>query len=84
MNLMNDFKEEKTCIYKNETYSVRDNGAVCRQSRSGKKKRILDAVDAFMILLKLHELRDPARPCPASPLIYCGGNLFRRQLEYQS
>ena len=42
MNLIDDFKEEKTCFYKGEQYSVRDNGAVCRLSRCNAKKRILD------------------------------------------
>lgn len=31
--------EEKECVYKEERYSVRDNGAVLRHSREGKRKR---------------------------------------------
>lgn len=38
-NLLNDYKEIKDCIYKGETYSVRDNGAVLRHSRIGKRVR---------------------------------------------
>ena len=36
---IDDFNEEKTCTYKNETYSVRDNGAVLRHSDNSKRKR---------------------------------------------
>lgn len=36
------FTEEKKCAYKNETYSVRDNGAVMRHARKGKSKRVND------------------------------------------
>jgi alkylated DNA nucleotide flippase Atl1 len=36
---VNDFGEEKVCVYKNETYSVRDNGAVFRHQREGKRTR---------------------------------------------
>ncbi|MCH5291985.1 MAG: HNH endonuclease [Treponema sp.] len=39
---INDFTQEKTCIYKNETYSVRDNGAVMRHSREIGQKRSID------------------------------------------
>lgn len=33
MNLIDDYKLERTCSYKGETYRVRDNGAVYRQPR---------------------------------------------------
>ncbi len=36
---VNDFNQEKECIYKGERYSVRDNGAVFRHQRNGKRKR---------------------------------------------
>ena len=39
VDLLNDFKETKTCTYKGERYSVRDNGAVFRHAREGKEKR---------------------------------------------
>lgn len=39
---INDFKEEKSCIYKGEEYLVRDNGAVLRKSRPGQRHRKLD------------------------------------------
>lgn len=39
---IDDFNEEKTCIYKNETYSVRDNGAVLRHSGNSERKRKID------------------------------------------
>lgn len=46
-NLIEDFKIEKECIYKGETYSVRDNGSVMRHPRDGKRKRQLDGVWTF-------------------------------------
>ena len=36
---LNDFKQEKECIYKDEQYSVRDNGAVLRHSHESKRLR---------------------------------------------
>lgn len=36
---LNDFKRETECVYKNEHYSVRDNGAVLRHTREGKRLR---------------------------------------------
>lgn len=39
---INDFNTEKSCSYKGEKYLVRDNGAVLRKQRVGKKKRKLD------------------------------------------
>jgi len=46
-DLLNNFTKEVTCLYKNETYSVRDNGSVMRHSREGKRKRQLDEVWTF-------------------------------------
>ena len=40
--LIDIFDEEKTCEYRGEVYSVRDNGAVFRHPRDGKKIRRLD------------------------------------------
>ena len=39
---VNDYREEKSCICKDEEYLVRDNGAVLRKSRPNKKARKLD------------------------------------------
>jgi hypothetical protein len=36
---MTDFKREVDCVYKDEIYSVRDNGAVLRHARKGKPLR---------------------------------------------
>lgn len=47
VDLLNDFKETKTCTYKGERYSVRDNGAVFRHAREGKRKRKYDDVWTF-------------------------------------
>ena len=48
MITVNDFfEQEKECVYKDETYSVRDNGAVMRHAREGKIKRKLDEVWTF-------------------------------------
>lgn len=46
-NLLNCFHEEKECIYKEEEYSVRDNGAVMRHPRKGRKERKNDSVWTF-------------------------------------
>lgn len=45
--MINDYKEVKECIYKDEHYSVRDNGAVMRHLREGKKPRRDDGVWTF-------------------------------------
>lgn len=39
---LNDFKREVECVYKDELYSVRDNGAVLRHARKGKHLRKYD------------------------------------------
>jgi hypothetical protein len=39
MDSIDIFKETKECIYKGEHYSVRDNGAVMRHAREGKRIR---------------------------------------------
>mgnify|MGYP001205110330 FL=1 len=39
---IDDFKQEIECIYKDEKYSVRDNGAVFRYPRDGKRPRKYD------------------------------------------
>ncbi len=44
---VHDFQREVDCIYDDEQYSVRDNGAVCRQRRENKRKRPLDDVWTF-------------------------------------
>lgn len=41
------YKEVKECVYKEELYSVRDNGAVMRHLREGKKPRKDDGVWTF-------------------------------------
>ena len=45
--MINDYKEIKECFYKDEYYSVRDNGAVMRHLREGKKARRDDGVWTF-------------------------------------
>lgn len=39
---LNDFKKERECLYKDERFSVRDNGAVLRHSRENKPQRKYD------------------------------------------
>jgi len=39
---LDDFEIEKKCVYKNERYSVRDNGAVFRHARKNKRLRKYD------------------------------------------
>lgn len=45
--MINDYKEVKECVYKDEHYSVCDNGAVMRHLREGKKARRDDGVWTF-------------------------------------
>ena len=47
--MINDYKEIRECVYKEEHYSVRDNGAVMRHLREGKKVRKDDGVWTFGI-----------------------------------
>lgn len=44
---INEYTRETTCEYKGELYSVRDNGAVMRHVREGKKARKLDNIWTF-------------------------------------
>lgn len=44
---IDDFKEVRECDYKNEHYSVRDNGAILRHSRLNKQKRKDDEAWTF-------------------------------------
>lgn len=46
-DLLDDYKEVKDCTYKGEAYSVRDNGAVLRHSRIGKRVRKEDDTWTF-------------------------------------
>ncbi len=46
-NLLDEFCEVKECVYKNERYSVRDNGAVMRHPNEGKRKRKDDGIWTF-------------------------------------
>ena len=44
---INDYAEQKDCEYKEEHYSVRDNGAIMRHPQEGKKPRKKDDVWTF-------------------------------------
>ena len=44
---VNDFTQELPCSYKDEDYSVRDNGAVLRHSKNGKRNRQYDDIWTF-------------------------------------
>lgn len=46
---LNDYIEVKECIYKEEHYSARDNGAIMRHRRDGKPKRKYDETFSFGI-----------------------------------
>ena len=39
---INDFTIQKDCNYKDDSYSVRDNGAIMRHPKEGKKPRKKD------------------------------------------
>lgn len=45
--MLNTYSEETVCVYKDETYKVRDNGAVFRCAREGKRMRKDDEVWTF-------------------------------------
>ena len=62
---INDFIEEKVCTYKNETYSVRDNGAVMRHSKTGQRKRKNDDIWTFGMTTN-----EKGYPCIASEVIH--------------
>lgn len=47
--MINDYKEVKECVYKDEHYSVRDNGAIFRHRREDRKMRIDDERWTFQI-----------------------------------
>lgn len=47
--MINDYNEVKECVYKDEHYSVRDNGAIFRHRREGRKMRIDDESWTFGI-----------------------------------
>jgi len=47
MELIDEFKEVRECEYKGERYSVRDNGAVMRHPKPGRKPRPTDNVWTF-------------------------------------
>lgn len=44
---VNDFQEQRECIYKDEQYAVRDNGAIYRYAREGKRFRKDDETWTF-------------------------------------
>ena len=44
---INTFTQEKICTYRDETYSVRDNGSVLRHSRENGRKRKDDDIWTF-------------------------------------
>lgn len=44
---VDDFKEERECVYKGEKYSVRDNGSVLRHPKNAEKPRSLDNTWTF-------------------------------------
>lgn len=45
--MINDYQEEREIVYKDERYSVRDNGAVLRHKKDGDKLRKLDELWTF-------------------------------------
>ena len=47
MTSVDDYTREEECIYKDERYSARDNGAVWRHPREGKKPRPTDCLWTF-------------------------------------
>ena len=46
-SILNNYDEIRECSYKGELYSVRDNGAVLRHARKGKRIRKDDDIWTF-------------------------------------
>ena len=46
-DLIDTYNKEVLCTYEDETYSVRDNGAILRHSREGARKRRNDDIWTF-------------------------------------
>ena len=46
-DLINEYKDERICTYEDETYSVRDNGAVLRHPKAEGRKRVIDGIWTF-------------------------------------
>jgi len=44
---VDDYIAVKDCVYKDEHYSARDNGAIIRHQRAGMRKRKFDDVWSF-------------------------------------
>ena len=44
---VNEFMQERNCVYKGEVYTVRDNGAIMRHQREGMRRRKFDEVWSF-------------------------------------
>ena len=72
MDTNSDFTQTKECIYKNDRYSVRDNGAILRHTKENKPKRRLDNIwtfgrpskDGYLFITqnnqKIHKVRELA------------------------
>lgn len=67
MNDINDFENETECVYKNETYKVRDNGAVLRLPKNDRSRKYdntwtfgrLDKNTGYMIFsgnVRIHQI----------------------------
>ena len=65
MTNINEFTEERICTYKDETYSLRDNGAVMRHSKTEKRKRKLDDEWTFGTTIN-----EKGYPCIAQQVIH--------------
>ena len=46
---IDDYKVEKSCVFKDEEYLVRDNGAVLRKTKTQGKSRQLDNLNTKFI-----------------------------------
>ena len=62
---INIFEQEKKCTYKNEIYSVRDNGAVMRHTKGKERKRKYDNIWTFGTTIN-----EKGYPCIASEVIH--------------
>ena len=59
---INNYQEEKSCVYKDEEYLVRDNGSVLRKARPSQRARKLDNEWTFGKINSKNGIKFPKTP----------------------
>ena len=67
--LLDEYEDEREVEYQGEKYFVRDNGAVCRRSRPGQRRRRLDDAWTF------------GRPDESTGYMQLGSHVLHRIIE---